>query len=103
LLLYLAVTPETALRRIKVRARPSEELITLDYLTTLRDAYRRLLTEIESGQHAWSIGMKIVRIDWNEDNQPIEPIVAAIKNALPLSFQGTGKATTAPSITLSAW
>jgi len=84
MLLYLDVTPETAMRRIKVRARPSEELITLDYLTTLRDAYARLLNEIETGKHAWSRHMQILRVNWNEDNQSIEPIVLAIKKALRL-------------------
>jgi len=86
LLLYLDVSPETALRRIKVRARPSEELIKLDYLTTLGNAYERLLTEIGSGQHAWSKGLKILRINWNEDNQKIVPIVTAVQHALEIPY-----------------
>ena len=78
-LVYLDVTPATALRRIRQRNRPSEERITLDYLSTLGEAYRDLLDEIEGGRHAWSRGLQILRINWNEDNLPIEPIVGNIK------------------------
>ena len=78
MLLFLDVTPETALRRIRLRGRPSEELITLRYLEDLREAYNKLLDEIESGQHEWSKGLQVLKINWSEDNQPITPIVEQI-------------------------
>lgn len=78
-LVYLDVSPETALRRIRKRARPSEEKITLDYLISLGEAYRRLLDEIESGRHAWSRGLQILRVAWSEDNLPIDPVVDQIR------------------------
>lgn len=78
-LIYLDVSPETALRRIRKRSRPSEERITLDYLTDLGEAYRRLLDEIEGGCHAWSRGLQILRVAWSEDDLPVEPIVASVK------------------------
>lgn len=78
-LIYLDVTPETSLHRIKKRNRPSEEQITLDYLSTLGEAYRRLLAEIESGRHAWSRGLQILKIMWDEDDLPVRPIVENIK------------------------
>ena len=86
-LVYLDVTPTTALRRIRQRNRPSEERITLDYLSTLGEAYRDLLDEIEGGRHAWSRGLQILRINWNEDNLPIEPIVGNIKRLCQVQGQ----------------
>lgn len=81
-LLYLDVSPETALRRIKLRSRPSEEAITFAYLATLRDAYQKLINEIEAGKHAWSHGMQVLTVNWDQDNQPIENIVEMIKASI---------------------
>ena len=78
-LVYLDVSPERCLRRIRRRARPSEERITLDYLSALGEAYRRMLDEIEGGRHAWSRGLQILRIAWSEDDLPVDPIVENIK------------------------
>lgn len=78
MLIYLDVTPDRALQRIKKRARPSEEMITWGYLATLREAYQQLLGEIESGKHAWASGLKILKVDWNRDDQPIDAIVDSI-------------------------
>jgi deoxyadenosine/deoxycytidine kinase len=102
LLLYLDVTPETALRRIRKRARPSEEVITLDYLATLREAYQKLLHEIEMGQHAWSNGMQILRVNWSEDNQPIAPIVEQVKRLLQLSGRVQISTVYAPTLSATA-
>lgn len=78
-LVYLDVSPHTALRRIRKRARPSEEKITLDYLISLGEAYQRLLDEIEGGHHAWSRGLQVLKVAWSEDDMPIEPVVEQIK------------------------
>jgi deoxyadenosine/deoxycytidine kinase len=84
ILLYLDVSPETALRRIKLRSRPSEEAITFAYLATLRDAYQKLINEIEAGKHAWSNGIQVMMVDWDQDNKPVEQIVAAVKTLIAL-------------------
>ena len=79
ILIYLDVTPETALRRVKKRNRPSEERITLDYLSALGEAYRNLLDEIEGGRHAWSKGLQVLKVAWDVDDLPIGPIVESVK------------------------
>jgi deoxyadenosine/deoxycytidine kinase len=78
-LVYLDVSPETAMRRIHSRGRPSEERITLDYLSSLGEAYHQLLDEIEGGRHAWSRGLQILKVAWSEDNLPVTPIVESIR------------------------
>ena len=56
IIIYLDVTPEKALERIKMRGRESEKTITLSYLRMLKECYEEWLKEI---------GVKIVRLDWN--------------------------------------
>ena len=96
-LVYLDVTPETALRRIRKRGRPSEERITLDYLTALREAYRRLLDEIEGGRHAWSRGLQILKVEWDADNLPVEPIVENVTQLCRAQGHAQMSRTLAPS------
>ena len=84
MLLYLDVRPSVALQRIAGRGRPSEEAVTAEYLTALRDAYEDLIREIEIGQHPWASGMRVLRVAWSEDDQDIGPIVAKIESALPV-------------------
>lgn len=81
-LVYLDVDAEAAFSRIKKRGRPSEELVTLDYLADLIEAYKILLGAIERGDHPWSHGLKVIRVPWSEPNLPIEPIVQKIRLAL---------------------
>lgn len=67
LLVYLEVDPEVALARIYQRARGVEVGIKLKYLQDLDAEYENLLNEIESGDHAWSRGIKVMRLPWNDD------------------------------------
>jgi len=94
-LLYLDVHPQVALKRIAVRARDGEGAVTEAYLTDLRDAYERLLVQIEGGHHPWASGMRVVRVPWSLDNQPIGPIVAQVQSALP-AYRETRRSTPAP-------
>ena len=84
LLLFLNVEPEVALERIKKRNRGAETSMTLDYLVRLRKGYLDLLVEIESGEHAWSRGMRVVQIPWNTDHQPIDKLIDILKHQLRL-------------------
>lgn len=84
LLVFLDLEPEVALERVRARARSAEAGIPLKYLQDLRKGYLDLLVEIESGQHAWSRGMEVMRIPWNVDHQPVEALVKALKNKLHL-------------------
>ena len=52
----------------------------IDYLKDLHKGYLDLIAEIESGMHPWARGMSIMRVAWNSDYQPIEPIVQALKD-----------------------
>ena len=81
LLLYLDVTPEKAFERINKRGRSAESSITLDYLKSLRDGYEDLMEELETGEHAWSGRVKVVRVPWDEDHQPIDPILETVRLA----------------------
>jgi len=78
LLLYLRTTPEVSLKRIQKRGRLSEQNIDLNYLQSLGGCYDNLLAGIRGDNHAWSRGMKMFEVDWNEDNLPIKPIAVAV-------------------------
>lgn len=67
LLIYLEVDPEVALARIYQRARGVEVGIKLQYLEDLAEEYEELLRQIERGNHAWSRGIKILRVPWNDE------------------------------------
>jgi len=58
-IIYLDVTPETSLERIRQRARGCEVNVTLDYLRRLRDNYEEFLEEI-------SRMVPVMRVHWNE-------------------------------------
>jgi deoxyadenosine/deoxycytidine kinase len=83
LLVYLDVSPETALRRVRSRGRGCEEDgVTLDYLRKLQAGYEELLAEINSGEHAWSRGIQVLRYDWDQDFLPFGDLLTAVKDAL---------------------
>jgi deoxyadenosine/deoxycytidine kinase len=83
-ILYLDVEPEIAFERVKNRKRNAEVNMTLDYLRDLRKGYLDLLVEIESGNHAWSRGMEVIRVPWNVDNQSPDKIIEVLKHRLRL-------------------
>jgi deoxyadenosine kinase len=58
-IIYLDVSPEKSLERIKLRARGCEVTVSVDYLSRLRDNYEEFLAEI-------SRLIPVMRVHWNE-------------------------------------
>jgi len=56
---FLGVSPTTALERIKQRGRENEQGITLEYLTLLQKHYRTLLDDL-------SRQLRVIYIDWSQ-------------------------------------
>jgi len=84
LMIYLDVEPEVALHRVQTRARDAESGMRLEYLEKLQRGYLDLLVEIQSGKHAWSRGMEVMRLAWNTDNQPTDQLVEALRDKFKL-------------------
>lgn len=84
LLIYLDVEPSVALQRVQTRNRGAESDMSLGYLETLRAGYLDLMVEIESGSHAWSRGMEVMRLAWNTDHQPTEPLIQTLRDRFHL-------------------
>lgn len=87
LLIFLDVTPETALRRIKKRSRNAEVNITLKYLSDLRDQYNDMLVELKNGVHEWCGKIEIKYLAWNSDNQSLKTLLEYLKNHFNLVEQ----------------
>lgn len=78
-ILYLDVTPETALTRVQARGRDCEKGLPLTYLTSLRAGYEDWLRDV-GGR------VPIVRLDWNNhidniDNLDLNDVVTKIAAA----------------------
>jgi deoxyadenosine kinase len=58
-IIYLDVSPETSLERIKQRARGCEVTVSVEYLARLRQNYEEFLGEI-------SRLIPVIRVQWNE-------------------------------------
>jgi deoxyadenosine kinase len=58
-IIYLDVTPERSMERIRERSRGCETGITIEYLARLRDGYEEFLREI-------SKLIPVLRVEWNE-------------------------------------
>lgn len=71
MIVYLDVTPEVSLQRIKQRERGCESGISLDYLTGLSANYEEFLQEISSL-------IPVLRVDWNE-YWDVEALATSIK------------------------
>lgn len=67
LMVYLEVDPQTALARVKQRARGVEGSVGLSYLADLHDEYTNLIREIESGKREWARGITVLRVPWDAD------------------------------------
>lgn len=67
LLVYLDAQPETAFERMKARNRGAEAGVPLEYLIDLRDGYKELLREAETGLLPWAHAVRVVRIPWDPD------------------------------------
>lgn len=84
LLIYLDVSPETAMTRMTSRGRSVESGVEIQYLRDLQRGYERLLSDIDNGTEQWSRGLKVVRHDWNGDldtkSRPFQQIVEEAAN-----------------------
>ncbi len=69
-IVYLDVTPENSLKRIKQRSRDCESVVGLDYLRRLYDNYEEFVQDI-------SRLIPVIRVGWNEFWE-VEEIAAAI-------------------------
>ncbi|UCE13477.1 MAG: deoxynucleoside kinase [Candidatus Heimdallarchaeota archaeon] len=71
LIIFMDVSPEVALERIRMRDRKAErgELLPLTYLEELQRGYFELLDEIKSGKTPWSRGMRVIQIPWNDPEE----------------------------------
>ena len=69
-IVYLDVTPEKSLERIKARDRSCEETIPLDYLKRLSENYEQFLAEI-------SRQIPVIRVNWDEF-WDVETLAAAV-------------------------
>ena len=70
-ILYLDVTPEIALERIKLRNRDCEKNITIEYLRDLKETYEEWLEQIGKTT-------TVIRIDWNEF-KAVDNVIELIK------------------------
>ncbi len=67
LLVYIDAQPATAHERMRNRNREAEVGVPLDYLVRLREGYKELIAEAESGLLPWSHAVRVVRIPWDPD------------------------------------
>lgn len=67
MMVYLDVSPEVALERIKRRSRDVEVKIPLEYLEQLKTAYEDLLWRVRTGAEHWARGVVVHRMEWNQD------------------------------------
>jgi deoxyadenosine/deoxycytidine kinase len=68
-LVFLDVTPETALKRIQERfstgTRPFECGITLEYLQNLSKHYKDLVRNAREGRYPWSHTVQVIHVQWD--------------------------------------
>jgi len=79
-LVYLDVTPETAMKRIRERARGAEVSITLKYLEDLSKIYRRLIKRARDGNYPWSHCLRILEVTWDPITRTSEEWDAVARN-----------------------
>lgn len=94
-LIYLDATPKVCYERARgetnSRNRESETPMEDDdfykYLVSLEKYYFRLLEEIRVGDHTWSNGIRVRKLDWNLnslDSRRLAPIFATLKEEFNL-------------------
>ncbi|MHA2031854.1 MAG: deoxynucleoside kinase [Candidatus Kariarchaeaceae archaeon] len=70
LMIYLDVDPKECYYRARSRARDQEAGVEdqkfYDYLFKLEKYYNKLLDQIDEGDHSWSAGIKVLKVDWNK-------------------------------------
>ena len=90
LMIYLDASPDVCFKRARgndnSRNRDAETPMVDDsfykYLVDLEGYYFDLINEIKDGGNAWSSGIKVVQLDWNEnslDPRRLAPIFAKLK------------------------
>lgn len=84
MMVYLKCSPETALKRIKLRARGAEEGMSLEYLYDLKEHYEAFFRDIES------IGVKVLTLDW-EEFQPVEKVIEQINQTRLIGSENFSK------------
>ncbi len=70
-IVYLDVTPERSLERVRSRNRDVESGITLEYLTALHREYERFITDIART-------VPVIRVDWDRFRD-VEEMAAALE------------------------
>lgn len=88
---FLDVRPEVAFERVRRRARSAEGGLPIDYLRDLRSEYLMLISEIQSGDHAWSRGMVVHVVDWNEDHQDPRVVTDIIETETRMNHGPIGR------------
>jgi len=81
-LLYLDACPEVCLERIRLRNRPQEQGITLDYLRSIDAGYKQLLDDAQSGFYPWSHAVRVRVIPWDHAIADEAEWARAIENLL---------------------
>ena len=71
-LVYIELSPEKCMERIAKRGRPEEVGITVEYLQALDARYEEWIQEVESGEHFWSAGCTVHRVN---GDQSVEGVV----------------------------
>ena len=67
IIIYLDVTPEKSLERIKLRSRDCEKEVPLEYLEKLRDGYESWIKDVETR-------IPVLRLDWSTFKDPKEVV-----------------------------
>jgi deoxyadenosine/deoxycytidine kinase len=64
-MLYLEVSVDIAMDRIKQRGREAERGIEAGYLRELKRGYESMVREMEGHAHPWCRGVEVIRIPWD--------------------------------------
>jgi len=83
-IIYLDVDPAVALKRKETRGREVEKGVDLAYMTALRDEYEEYISDIAER------GVRILRLDWNEDRtlEEVDEAIISLRPALEALTRG---------------
>ena len=79
LIVYLDLTPETSMARVRERSRGVESGLTLDYLRALHVEYERFIADI-------SRMVPVIRVDWEQYRDPDEMAATIEREYLDHTF-----------------
>lgn len=80
LVIFLDVSPETAMRRIAQRGREEEAGVEIEYLKKLDIQYSRLIAKLKN------MGTNVLTLDWNEERMPDALVTQQVKDAITQSM-----------------